>query len=266
MISLSFCAFAGELDKIYETIALVEKKDGIKVDVLVCCGDFQAVRNPDDLACMACPVKYREMNTFYKYFSGQKKAPVLTLYVAGNHEASNYHMELFHGGWVAPNIYYMGHANVLNVCGIRIAGLSGIYKRNHFHQGFHEKLPLNDGTMRSIYHVRETDVFRLLQVAEPIDVFISHDWPQRIYHYGNVQHLIRRKRHFEREIADNSLGNPAHTKLLNILKPKYWFSAHLHVKFPAIVRHKSGGTTRFLALGKCLPRHDFLQVMLCAVQ
>lgn len=35
-------------------------------------------------------------------------APVLTIFIGGNHEASNYLQELPYGGWVAPNIYYMG--------------------------------------------------------------------------------------------------------------------------------------------------------------
>ena len=51
-----------------------------------------------------------------------------------------------------------------------------------------------------------------------------------------------------------------------MLQPKFWFSAHLHVKFPAIVQHESENCsgdrkTRFLALDKCLPRRQFLQVL-----
>lgn len=56
----------GELDKIYETISCLEKKEGVKVDLLLCCGDFQAVRNEGDMKCMAVPAKYRTMQTFYK--------------------------------------------------------------------------------------------------------------------------------------------------------------------------------------------------------
>lgn len=43
-----------------------------------------------------------------RYYSGEKKAPYLTVFIGGNHEASNYLQELPYGGWVAPNIYYMG--------------------------------------------------------------------------------------------------------------------------------------------------------------
>ncbi len=35
----------GELDKIYETMQQLEESQGIKIDLLLCCGDFQ-VRRP----------------------------------------------------------------------------------------------------------------------------------------------------------------------------------------------------------------------------
>jgi len=31
----------GELDKIYDTLEYIERQDGIKVDLLLICGDFQ---------------------------------------------------------------------------------------------------------------------------------------------------------------------------------------------------------------------------------
>lgn len=46
---------------------------------------------------------------------GEKMAPVLTLVVGGNHEASNYFLDLFHGGWLAPNIYFLGMAGVVRL-------------------------------------------------------------------------------------------------------------------------------------------------------
>ena len=56
----------GELDKIYETLQYIEKKDNIKIDLLLICGDFQSVRNRSDLQAMAVPPKYQRLNTFYK--------------------------------------------------------------------------------------------------------------------------------------------------------------------------------------------------------
>jgi len=64
-IAVEGCAH-GELDTIYESIQHIENKDGIKVDLLICCGDFQATRNEEDLRCMAVPQKYQKMCSFYK--------------------------------------------------------------------------------------------------------------------------------------------------------------------------------------------------------
>lgn len=265
-IALEGCAH-GELDKIYEVLEYLQKENDFKVDLLICCGDFQAVRNMQDLHCMAVPQCYKKLNSFYKYYSGEKTAPVLTLFIGGNHEASNYLGELSFGGWVCPNIYYMGYAGIVNIGSIRIAGLSGIYKGIDYLRGHHECPPYNTSAQRSAYHIRNLDVFRLKQVHQPIDIFLSHDWPRGVYNYGNTTELLRKKPFFRQEVAANKLGSRPTQDLLEKLKPLYWFSAHLHVKFAAVVPHEQcedGGqrrVTKFLALDKCLPRREFLQIL-----
>ena len=62
----------GQLDDIYASIQDAERQTGQKVDLLLCCGDFQAVRNMADLSTMACPNKYKSIGTFYKYYTGEK--------------------------------------------------------------------------------------------------------------------------------------------------------------------------------------------------
>ena len=67
---------------LYAALADAERKSGHKVDLLICCGDFQALRNADDLHCFACPPKYRAMKDFHKYYSGEAVAPVPTIFGA----------------------------------------------------------------------------------------------------------------------------------------------------------------------------------------
>ncbi|KAM9031151.1 lariat debranching enzyme [Sarcophilus harrisii] len=256
----------GELDKIYETLALAERRGGGPADLLLCCGDFQAVRNEADLRCMAVPPKYRHMQTFYRYYSGEKKAPVLTIFIGGNHEASNHLQELPYGGWVAPNIYYLGYAGVVKFRGVRIGGISGIFKSHDYRKGHYECPPYDQNSVRSVYHVRNIEVFKLKQLKQPIDIFLSHDWPRSIYHYGNKKQLLQTKSFFRQEVENNTLGSPAASELLHHLKPTYWFSAHLHVKFAAFMKHQANDgqlpkVTKFLALDKCLPHRDFLQII-----
>lgn len=64
-IAIEGCAH-GELEKIYDTIALIEQQENVKVDLLLCCGDFQSTRNLDDLECMAVPKKFQDICTFHK--------------------------------------------------------------------------------------------------------------------------------------------------------------------------------------------------------
>jgi lariat debranching enzyme len=302
----------GQLDCVYDSVRAAEANAGIKVSLLICCGDFQATRdNGIDLKSLACPPKFRQLNDFHKYYTGEAVAPVLTIFIGGNHEASNYMQQLPCGGWVAPNIYYMGYCGVVNVGGIRIGGLSGIFNSKHYRSPHYETCPYTPSTLRSVYHIREIDVFRLSLLSVPsgdlqadsgtkgtksrrLDTFMSHDWPQGIALYGDVQQLVRKKSFLKSEIGDGSLGSPPAAYLLHLLQPEHWFSAHLHVKYAAVVRHgnskaeetaaavakdaapycpgksvveeekkvaSKSNITRFLSLDKAIPGRKFLQLV-----
>jgi lariat debranching enzyme len=139
------------------------------------------MRNIQDLSSLACPDKYKTIGNFYEYYTGIKKAPIPTLFIGGNHEASNYLWELYYGGFVAENIYFLGLAGVIRFGGLRIGGISGIYKPQHYHMGkafciffykknsvkvgFFERYPFNGNACRTVYHTRKLNVFRLLQVC-----------------------------------------------------------------------------------------------------
>ncbi|KIJ95646.1 hypothetical protein K443DRAFT_682865 [Laccaria amethystina LaAM-08-1] len=278
----------GELDAIYSQLALLESQSRYKVDLLLICGDFEAFRNHKDLQVMESPEKYKVMKVFHQYYSGQKKAPVLTIVIGGNHEASNYFWELYHGGWLAPNIYFLGHAGCVQVNGIRIAGMSGIYKAGDYRLGYYERLPYDQRSMRSIYHTRQYNVNRLVHLTNP-DIFLSHDWPQSIEHHGNLKTLLKLRPGFRASVNADTLGSPPLMMLLKRLKPKWWFAGHMHVRFEAEVKHARDAegtqrgergkqnqmagvgkekeiqddkqTTKFLALDKCLPGRDFLEVI-----
>ena len=43
---------------------------------------------------MAVPEKYKKMGDFPDYHKGIKKAPLMTIFIGGNHEATNYLGEL----------------------------------------------------------------------------------------------------------------------------------------------------------------------------
>ncbi|KAF4510834.1 hypothetical protein G6O67_002693 [Ophiocordyceps sinensis] len=225
----------GTLNAIYASVDESCKARGWDgVDLVIIGGDFQSVRNAADLAVMAVPVKYRQLGDFPDFYSGVRTAPYLTVFIAGNHEASSHLWELYYGGWVAPNIYYLGAANVIRFGPLRLAALSGIWKGFDYRKPHHERLPFSPDDVRSFYHVRELDVRKLLLLQTQVDVGLSHDWPRAIEKHGDSEWLFRKKRDFRAESVDGTLGNAAAEYVMDRLRPPYWFSAHLHVKFAAV--------------------------------
>jgi lariat debranching enzyme len=149
----------GSLSELYRTLPP-------DIDLVLCCGDFQAFRNEIDINSAHIPAKHRELGSFHKYYSQPRDIP-LTIVVGGNHEASNYFGELFYGGWIAHNIYYLGVAGSVIVNGLRIAGASGIYKKPSFGLGHYERVPLDRKSLNTAYHIRRWNEERLSFVSAP---------------------------------------------------------------------------------------------------
>ena len=180
---------------------------------------------------------------------------------------------------------YIKGAIIDSVC----SSLSSCYseKLADARKGYYERLPYDQGSMRSIYHTRQYNVNRLAQVRPasfPLssllipsqltnpDIFLSHDWPQSIERHGNLKAPLKLRPGFRASVDADTLGSPPLMMLLKRLKPKWWFAGHLHVRFEAEVKHARDAeetqrgiqdnerTTKFLALDKCLPGRDFLEV------
>lgn len=188
---------------------------------------------------MSVPRKYRAIGDFHEYYNGTRRAPYLTVFVGGNHESSSYLQELYYGGWVAPDIYYLGAANVIRLNGLRIAGLSGIWKGYNFNKPHFERLPYSANEVKSIYHVREIDTRKLLLLKSQVDIAISHDWPRGIEWKGDHKRLFRQKSHFESDAKSGALGSTAAKQVMDRLRPFRWFAAHLHCKYAAVQRYDS---------------------------
>lgn len=265
----------GELNSIYNRLPPA-------IDLLIITGDFQALRNLTDLKCMSVPDKYKKMGHFYQYYQGIKKAPVLTIFIGGNHESSSYLQELKYGGWVAPNIYYLGEFGVVWYRGLRIGGISGIFNDISFTKNPRECLPYNESEIRSVFHVKPKTYVKMMLMKDhqTMDIGLSHDWPQYIYNYGDLEQLVRLKPFFKRDIDSGKLGSPLAKNILNVIKPKYWFSSHLHVFFEARVKQITATNseeididldmdvsddinleTLFLALDKCGKKRRHLKIL-----
>ncbi|CAE7676835.1 ercc6l [Symbiodinium microadriaticum] len=256
----------GELDRVYETVRKLERQS-IGIDLLICCGDFMSVRNEQDLDHVCMPQQHRErqdMKDFSKYYTGRVEAPVTTIFVGGRNEAANLLREHYFGGWVAPRIYYLGCAGVVRIGPLRIAGISGNFVASDYFRGRHECPPFTEEYKRSAVHAREYDAARLEKLQEPIDIVVSYDWPRGIWKFGNYEKMCEQPdlgENVKREMEGNTLGSPAAMELLKKLRPLFWFSSSLQVKFPALVPHGDGTFTRFLALDRCRTGREYMQVL-----
>jgi hypothetical protein len=64
-------------------------------------------------------------------------------------------------------------------------------------------------------------------------------------------------------MENGRMGSGPCWDLLENLKPKNWYAAHMHCRFDATVEHSESERTRFVALDKCLPKRrclDFLDI------
>lgn len=92
--------------------------------------------------------------------------------------------------------------------------------------GHFENVPYNDSTVRSAYHTRAYDIFKLsflsprntvtahtagsglieeggvdgVETGAKVDIFLSHDWPIGITKFGDERGLLRRKTFFAEEV------------------------------------------------------------------
>lgn len=132
--------------------------------------------------------------------------------------------------------------------------ISGIYKKHNYRRCHYEFPPYTEDTKRSVYHVRELEVFRLKQLSNKIDIFMSHDWPMNVDKFGDEMsstNLVAMNPHFQKDVDNDRLGSPANKEILEHLRPFYWFAGHMHCRFSAVVPHSADySKTKFLALDK----------------
>ncbi|KAG9021483.1 hypothetical protein FS837_007225, partial [Tulasnella sp. UAMH 9824] len=77
----------------------------------------------------------------------------------------------------------------------------------------------------------------------PVDICLSHDWPQYIERHGDYNDLMRRMPRFRPDAETGKLGSPPLLEVLNKVRPTRWFSGHMHCKFEATFKHGGSSTT-----------------------
>ena len=239
----------GEWDLLCDTVEGLLQK-GKQIDLIIVTGDAQTMRTEEDMKSIAVPAKYKRMGSFHKLYNGERRIPRPTIVVGGNHESSDFLYLLPFGGWLAPDVFYVGRASSLLVGDVTISSISGLYKQDFYYEKVNEKYPIRSGDdLQKCYHIRAFSDFQLLGL-DNTKIMLSHDWPSGIPKEYGGSYLQRRKNTLIESDQKNTFGLDKGLEMIEKFKPSIWFASHHHVYFRADVEE-----TSFVAFPKTTIKH-----------
>ncbi|RYX81146.1 metallophosphoesterase [bacterium] len=198
-----------------------EKSRKRRLDFVLQVGDFEPHRDEDDLSTMAAPAKYRDLGDFPLFASGGASFPWPIWFIGGNHEPYGWLSTMEMGGEVAPNCSFIGRANIISVGGIRVAGLSGIFRPDLFGASRPAIEEFATRSNKEWIGWNEGDVGRLLTLGEA-DVLLMHEW---------AGEFSENQRHVPLVAAW-----PWVEMVVESVRPKIVFCGHLHARWRSAVR------------------------------
>jgi lariat debranching enzyme len=251
----------GHLSQLYTDLLEYQNKNNLNIDLVLCTGDFECMIKEDDLNYLNCPPKYKHMGDFHKYYEGILPIPFLTIFIGGNHEASNILNDFFYGGYITEKIYYLGRCGIINYKGIIIGGISGIYNKYDYLKGHYEN-NINSKT-KSIFHQREFELAKISNFSKKIDIFMSHDWPYNIINKNDIKKICEIKPYWD---DIENIGSIPNKFLLDLLKPKNWICGHMHFYYKNIMKFDNNEQTTIYCLDKCLKNRKYFEIITLNIQ
>ena len=217
----------GRLAELLAKVKSVTKKSG-QFDMLLCVGSFFSGTAAQDAGLAP-------------YLSGQADVPISTFVLGPNQPSETESFSEFPstGAEICPNLTYLGSHGVYSTAsGLRVAYLSGTYKRDAFRRMSREQ---------SCFYT-DMELNYLLGYCRKegipgVDVFLTAEWPSQVHtHTG------------EKEDPAQSGAAPVSLACL-ALKPRYHFSG-LHNQFferppyrnHRVLTERPAHVTRFIAL------------------
>jgi hypothetical protein len=167
----------------HRMVALVEQAAagaGLRPDVVVQVGDFEPHRGPADVETMAAPARYRKLGDFPDFFEGRASFPWPVLFVGGNHEPYGFLDGLAAGAEIAPGCRWIGRAGLVEHRGLRVAGLSGVFREDCWVEGRPPHAQMHRQKKKRYTGYTPEDIASLLDLgsgARP-DLLLLHEWPR----------------------------------------------------------------------------------------
>lgn len=191
-----------------------------KIDFVLQVGDFEPIRFESDLESMACPSKYRKVGDFPEFYNGKYKFEQPVYFLSGNHEPYLFLDSLYQTPEeIAPNCTYLGRSGGININGLNIRFLSGIYSPRNYRNQKKGRLrghKWGDASNKlfTYYFEKEVESHR----NHTCDILMLHEWPE-----GAIEPSNKGGR-FDR------LGSEPARQLVDMLQPKLIIAGHNHFK------------------------------------
>ena len=238
----------GQLDRAAELVQTAAAKAGQELKFVLQVGDLETHRSLEDMAGMYAPHHHKHLGDFTEYFFGRKTFPIPLHFIGGNHEPYQFLDEWVLERSIAQNISFLGRVGSINLKGLKIDYLTGIYDEKYYqhHPGSRQPVAHDHDypAQRFLSCYTETEVDSLLQNTHP-DILLVHEWPSGI---------VRPEDHEPQEPAHRHLryggtGIQAIRDLVDKLQPRLVLCGHMHRSYRAIIRHSDGSFTEIHCLG-----------------
>lgn len=235
-----------------------EERSRRPLDFVLQVGDFEPHRHDADLATMAAPAKYRHLGDFAAYHQRRRRFPWPLYFIGGNHEPYG-HLDLYpEGSALAPHCHYLGRSGVVELNGLRVAGLSGIHREATFTKSRPPLASMGDVSNKDFTFFNEQDVERVLALGRA-EVLLLHDWPAGIIPPEEAAGFQGQRRSTSHDLV----GNEYARLLVDALQPRLVLCGHLHRRYARTLQHPSGQRSLVRCLASVEQGDDAFAVFQC---
>jgi len=228
----------GHMHALVRLLARWEREHEAALRFVLQVGDFEPHRSEADLATMAAPARYRQLGDFPDFHRGKADFPWPVYFIGGNHEPYGFLDELPDGGPVAANCFYLGRAGAVELSGLKVAGLSGIYRDDCFTAPRPPISEIARQSNKAYIYFTEAEVAQVLDYGAA-DILLLHDWPAGLLtDAAETPHSLRH----------DPTGNEYARLVVEALQPQLVFCGHLHHRRRRRVVWPSGKQTDLYGL------------------
>jgi len=236
-----------------------ESKSGQALSFVLQVGDFEPVRHAQDLESMAAPAKYRAIGDFPDFVAGRAAFPWPVYFIGGNHEPYGLLDQLPRGGDIIHHCTYLGRAGMLELEGLRIAGLSGIFHAASFEEPRPRLEELGRTSKKEYTYFRKDDVDQAASFASA-DILLVHEWPDGVIDPADSQEFENTRRSSKYD----AVGNEYARLLMELLEPRLVLCGHMHKRYRNRVALESGKTVEVRCLASVPQGRDSVSVFRAA--